>query len=338
MADARVDLSQLEPGQRGLYEEAPELAEAIVRAWAMVRLPKYMAENEVLFIEKEISYDYPLGDAVMRQMSRPDVVERRRSDGAIFVRNFKTSSDPGKNWKDSFRYDQQVLMEALAAEALVGGPVQGTIIEGLAKGRKSEYPKGSGLYYHDSPLIWCWKKEGDDPLSGPEYFARYEWSCTGPHKMSRGNCPGNRNHKLSGAHKVPVWRDYPGGVVSWLNHLVDTDPDLVMSQFLELPPILRSEYEIARWRRQTLTLERDTQSDADYINNHAAEDEEGKDALLDRWFPQHTSGGNCLRPWSCDYIECCFGPAGEDPLESGLYQIRVANHPQENEDGEGQAV
>src|ERR1700733_6736868 len=47
--EARVDLGALTEGDRGLYQEAPELAEALVRAWATVRLPFYLKEYEVLW-------------------------------------------------------------------------------------------------------------------------------------------------------------------------------------------------------------------------------------------------------------------------------------------------
>ena len=61
----------------------------------------------------------------------------------------------------------------------------------------------------------------------------------------------------------------------------------------------------------------------------AASDEGERRSLLNRHFPQTRRA--CSWPTECPYVKICYG--GEDirraPLDSGLYRVRVPNHPQE---------
>jgi hypothetical protein len=63
----------------------------------------------------------------------------------------------------------------------------------------------------------------------------------------------------------------------------------------------------------------------------AAKDEGEKRSLLNRHFIMHRRA--CEYPTTCQFVKLCFG--GEEirrtPLDSGLYTIRTANHPQEME-------
>lgn len=63
----------------------------------------------------------------------------------------------------------------------------------------------------------------------------------------------------------------------------------------------------------------------------AAGDEGEKRSLLNRMFPQTRRA--CSYPTQCSMIPVCYGDASlrENPLGSGLYNIREANHPQEVE-------
>ena len=65
------------------------------------------------------------------------------------------------------------------------------------------------------------------------------------------------------------------------------------------------------------------------VRIEAASDEDERRSLLNQNFPQ--SRGACEYPSTCGFVKVCYG--GEDirraPLESGLYKVREANHPQE---------
>ena len=147
-------------------------------------------------------------------------------------------------------------------------------------------------------------------------------------------CPGGRNHSLSGVYKESVEKVYPGGILAWIDYLVATDPEIVERQFVTLEPITRSDWEVERWKRQVLHRERDTYHQAQNINSvltMPAVDGGTAPAveLLDYWFPMKTHGGNCIRPGECPYLNICWGSA--DPDDQHKFQARVPNHPRELE-------
>ena len=99
---------------------------------------------------------------------------------------------------------------------------------------------------------------------------------------------------------------------------------MIESYLIELPPIMRSDYQIEKWKRMVLPRELDIRT-----YRKVAEDVEG---LRDYHFPMHSAGGNCLMPSKCPCEPLCWGSAAANPLESGLYKLRVPNHPAEEED------
>lgn len=310
-------------------EEGLLLAEALVRGWASVRLPKIQAEFEVIAIEREMHKDFHGDGRTVRLLTRPDIVMRRRSDGRIFVRNLKTASRVDDKWRDKWRYDMSTFSEALAVEELLGEPVAGTIMEGIVKGSRKDYPMGSGDYHWDSPLLFAWKRDGEPPMTEDEWYGRYEWSCTAPHVMGNGRkCPGSKSHRLSGVHKYMVTTRL-GGVSGWIDYLGANDRSLLEEQFVELTPILRSAYEIERWKRQKLPMEVEIREHRDHLRSMQAMPEpEFDEALLDRWFPMSTADGNCVWPSKCAYFEICHGTQGDDLAGNGFVP-RNPNHPAE---------
>lgn len=319
--------------------ESVNIVTGLVYAWLRLRLPYMLSEGEIIAVEQEMAVDFRVGDEVVRLMTRPDILWRRRSDGAIFIRNLKTVRDPGTIWREQWALDQQTLTEPLAVDAWIEReasnatpqqPCAGVIIDGLTTGAVLDYPKGSGKYYHNTPLLYAWHRAGDAPHTPDEWYARYEWSCTGEHKMGNGHrCPGGRSHKLSGVHKESVTK-YPGGVIAWVEHLLETDRALVEDQIIELPPIIRSPYAIERWKRQVLPREVDIRKRSEYVNDyHDNEPYSGAfDEALDANFPMHTASGNCLRPGRCFAFDLCHGSAAASPLESG-FQLRTPHHEEE---------
>src|SRR2546428_690694 len=106
-------------------------------------------------------------------------------------------------------------------------------------------------------MIYGWANSANlIPEASMEFHARYEYQCTSPHKYANGRkCEGGRTHKLSSVRKVSVADKYPGGIIAWIDYLIDNDPALIEEMLIELPPIIRSEYQIARWKRQVLPRE-----------------------------------------------------------------------------------
>lgn len=340
---ALVEWDSLNTEQKFQITEAGRIVKALVYAWCRVRGPLLLQEGEVLALEQEIDVDFPVGNDTVRLMARPDVIYRRKTDGEVFIRNIKTVRKPNTTWREQWGLDMQTLSEPLAVDKWLGrDKCSGVNIDGLLTGEVLEYPKGTGHYYHNTPLLYSWCKKGignDPPFEVPDvWFSRYEWTCAGPHKLGNGRlCGGGETHRLSGVTKEDIETRYPGGVIGWIDYLLENDRSLVEEQLVELPPILRSEWHIERWKRMTLQREVRINEDAKLLNfiHDCKIDEPTQpgdpmpfDQTLDYKFPMHTSSGNCLRPGKCTFFDCCFGSSGEAPLQAG-YVRREPNHPQE---------
>lgn len=310
------------------WSEALGLVEVLVRGWIAARGASLLRDYEVVATEREFHVDFPVGGRTVRFLCRPDILLRRRVDRGLFIMNLKTTSRVDQKWREKWRYDMQTFTEILAVEAELGEPVGGTIMAGLVKGSRKDYPIGSGNYHWESPLLWPWKREGQS-VTPDEWFPRYEWHCVGAHKMGNGRqCPGDRDHRLSGVHKANVAAEYAGGPAAWVAFLVENDLEFLENQFVELTPILRSPYEMETWKRQVLPRELEIREHREYLMAPIGVD--GED-LLDKWFPMSTSDGNCIWPSPCQFKDVCWGHQDPSDPESG-FQPRSPNHPSELEE------
>ena len=325
------------------FKEAMLLVEALVRGWHAVRYRSVIETYDIIAVERELTVDYPCQGQTIRQLTRPDIILRRKVDGSVFIRNLKTASRIDDKWRMKWRYDMQTFSEALAVESWLGEPVAGTIMEGFVKGSREAYPKGSGDYHWNSPLTRVWKRAGEPPMTEDDWAGRYEWSCTAPHGVGRSKCIGNRNHRLGPGYRKVSVTEFPDGVEGWINHLLTHDRALLEEQFVELTPIIRSPYEIERWKRQALPREVEIREHRDYIDAiNKSEgtperlkypimyDVDAQEEALDRFFPMSTADGNCVWPSACPFLEVCWGTMGDD-LEGNGFAPRKPNHPQEFE-------
>jgi hypothetical protein len=306
-----------------LVKEQEALIDGLGYVWQFVKNNAFLATYEVLDIEREESVELAPG---VVWMSRPDLLVRRRSDGALFIVNLKTTKKADERWVSQWPLDAQTLSEVVAVEGRLNSkldpidppypPVKlsGVIILGLLKGEQLQYPLGSGNWYHNSPLIWAWHNESGKVHPRGEWSARYEWSDDeGNHRLGKGWV------------KREIWLHYPGGVKAWVEHLASSDPALLEEQVVELPPILRSEQQIQSWRHAVIHQERIIRHNRDHsigLGDHPL-----RQVFMDELFPMSTSSGNCLWPSKCSYFGLCHENASPD--DDTLYQVRVPNHPQE---------
>lgn len=306
--------------QQLVIAEQQALCEALIRGWAIVRLPKLLADYTVEMVERELSYDL---SPELKLLVRCDAVLRRRSDGQLFVWDFKTASSCDQRWRLRFRYDTLTLSQVLPVEQHFGELCGGVVIEGLVKGSRSEYPKGSGVWQQSSPLIYGWRS-----ADGSDWQSRYEWQCSAEH-WTKGKrpalCPGGKTHKLSGYYKAPVWKEFEGGVKGWIEHLLTVDPQLLEEQFVELPAILRSDWEVEEWKLTTTHVEAIISQHAQWVNELEKHGGDTRMALA-RLFPKNTSGGACQ--W-CAFNGVCWGGATVD--DPTMFKSRSFNHPEEAE-------
>lgn len=294
-------------------DEARALIEALVRGWAAIKLPEWLRDYDILEVEREESMQLAPD---MTFLTRTDAIVQRKGDGTKFLVNFKTARECDMRWREQWKYDTQPLSEVLPVEARLGEKLGGVIIEGLVKGGKEQFwstKAGQERRTYSSPLIWPWVRRGEPPMSRDEYKGAYEWV----------DADGKNRRLGKGWDRVPIWKE-PGGVKRWVEWLLANDRALVEQQFVTLPAILRSEWEIEEWKATTVNDERD-------IHNAALRIDDEYPLQLATAFPRETSHANCTFPTKCPMFELCWGTAGQDPIGSGLFTPRQPNHPAESE-------
>jgi hypothetical protein len=325
-------------------DQEVDLVKALVYGWSLVGYPRLIASYEVVEggIEQEEEISWLLSNGAphtvanqveMRLLTRTDILAKSLQSGGAILFNLKSVGDPSERWRSSFTRDMQTLTEAMAVEARLGIKVDGVIIEGLVKGKNSEYPKGSGFWQSSSMLIYAWTRDNTDSSlpgeqGGMEYATSWDYVCSSPHVMGNGQrCPGGKNHTLGkGFRKRPVRDCFSGGVYGWIDYLNRNDPATLESYFLQLPAISRDDFQVERWKRNKLHVEKERQDNAALVDAKFIEgDKEGAYLLLDHYFNMN-EGYQCL---SCAYHDICWG--GADPMDESLWRPRTPNHLQEAE-------
>ena len=333
LAPERVALLDME------LKQEIDLVRALVYGWSLIGYPRLLSDYDLvdggIEQEEEISWLLANGSphtvsnqVEMRLLTRTDILAKGKQSGMAILFNLKSVSDPSEKWRSSFNRDMQTLTEAIAVENRLGMKVDGVIIEGLVKGSRREYPKGSGFWQADNMLIYAWVKDSTaaslpGESGGLEYATSWDYTCQNPHIMGNNQrCPGQRNHTLGkGFRKRPVRDCFNGGVFGWVDYLMRTDPSVAEGYFLQLPPITRDAFQIERWKRQHLPAEKRRQDDAALVDNLFVEgNKQGAFELLDNKFVMNT-GYECL---SCPYESICW--MGADPMDESNWKPRVPNH------------
>lgn len=338
-----LSMPDIPPERAVLYQmelaQEVDLVKALVYGWSLVGYPRLMAnyipveggieqEEEISWLLSNGAPHTSSNQVEMRLMTRTDILCKSKVGGTAILFNLKSTSDPSEKWRLSFSRDQQTLTEAIAVENRLGIKVDGVIIEGLVKGKNSEYPKGSGFWQSSSMLIYAWVKDTTDvslpgEQGGLEYATSWDYTCTSPHIMGNNQrCPGGRNHTLrKGFRKRPVRDCFNGGVYGWIDYLARNDPATLEGYFLQLPPITRDAFQVEVWKRQKLHREKERQDHAALVDEAFLKgDKQEAYLLLDHFFDQNT-GYQCL---SCAYNGLCF-EAG-NPLDESQWTARTPNH------------
>lgn len=306
-----------------LINEQLCLLEGLVRAWVRVRLKEILSEFLVVDVEREMAWKMAPDVTVMLRL---DAVLRRKRDGLLFIKDYKTlSAIYDSDWGKRFEHDSQLLCYSLAAEELYGEPIGGLLMEGLIKGKRAKDRSQTSPFLdqviQQSPL--CYAYESRDKNT---HLPLYEKSWG------------------KGTIKVPVW-ELKGGIEAWLT-TEWSDLDL-QDLFLVLPPIRPVRRDQERWRNQVTAQERNLVLDLAAVKRLHDEALEGSPndtdyeerweiyyASLDEYFPQNHN--HCFRYFGhpCAMERLCFTEEIEnDPFGSELYQTRVPHHSTEEEGG-----
>lgn len=210
----------------GLGDPELNLLLALSLAWERAAGPSFNERYEVVSIEEELVT--PLTSNV-QLYSRADAILRERSDGTLWVLNWKTAGDV-KNWNRKWFYDIQSWTESLAAEAKLGEPVRGCIYLGVYKG---PIYQGSTT----SRLIYGYKS------TSPTGQLSYATETSGK------------------ATRFPVWQErfpFGDGIAAWINWLPE---DYLRKHFVESAPQIRQDEVVESWLRQVVGYE----SDVDHV-------------------------------------------------------------------------
>lgn len=286
--------------------EQTYVMDGLVRAFMRVRQPLIAEEFDLIHAEKELEWELAPGVIMPLRMDR---LERRKSDGMVFIRDFKTTSNAGLEWVRKWERDHQILAYTQAAEELIGEPVGGMIIEGLVRGKKKreggKNPMLPGVRIQQSPLCYVWQNDRGEV--SPFY------------------------QRAKGWEKVSLW-EIDISPKEWIEERLTKEEvsDLFIAP---VPPIAPNRMALERWRRQHWALEREIDGLAALVEEARLAAEEAEDKAIwlsrvDMAFPQNQDA--CYKygeDYPCEFDQICYnGQVEEDPIASGMYAPRKDHH------------
>lgn len=348
-----------------VYNEHAALVEALVRGWEKFSLPQLLDRYVIVEVEEEYLGLFEIPGFKLHFGARVDALLMEKDTLDLHVLSLKTTKEWGKKPDDEARHDMQGLSETEVVdqklrrwhEELSNVPnqeagwekavphipkwfidrstagaapqVAGVKMEFALKGRKSEYPEGSGRYSYSNPLIRPWKK--DDGLNSTQWAFKWEVKDDFGH-----------SHRLGkGWLRVNIWEDI--GVKAWIDILASETiqgfaPGTgIAGQFVLPMEYYRNDEDIADMKIEVAFQEKriaearralrlgmvDRVIKIGYPDTH--------DMILREQFPKHRK--SCDWPKKCAYQDICYGPKAyvHDPISSQIYQIRTPNHPIEIE-------
>jgi hypothetical protein len=344
-------------------EEQGALAEALLRAWWAYEGEQFLNQYEVVEVEQEgratlnhgaqyhliksdpaneaqraegvesVDYYRQVGSGPeLVLMFRPDALVKDRMSGDYYVVSWKTCASFTKRTMDQARHDMQSISEVWGLEQSRGiEKIEGVLYKWIVKGRRSK-DDWDGLWKQNSHLVYGWKKVGP-AAEGDDWSWTYSWTDPNEINPKTGRAVG---HKLGkGWQKVPIWREYPGGVRQWIedlaaNRIAPRHVNALEEVFPQSMPVERRADEVEHWKVQTIAQEIDIAHKVE-LQLSAARLPEGQTGfenfgdLLDMNFPQFTHSCHSYGS-GCPFLPVCFEGASPEPGE--LYQLRTPNHPE----------
>ncbi len=334
--------------------EQAAMVEGLIRAYHVYCLPLIRERFEVLEVEKE---DLAVFDEIpgfrLNWGMKGDALLMERDTLNLYVLSLKTTKEWGKRDEDSARHDMQGISECATTDQRLekcqkfcdqfgehliktgpnppewfgkrykaGAPpqVSGVKMEFGLKGRRSQYPEDSGIWTYANPLIRPWKKSDDLGSGRSQYAVRFsfkdEWG--GGHRLGKG------------WNRINIWEDI--GVKEWVGMLANESVQgfpagTGLEERFVLPvEYFRNDDDIERWKKRSCYRAKRIEEGKKACLEALGESQERFEDLLDEYFEPNTSA--CDWPTKCEYQDICYGPKGYlfNPMASGLYTIREANH------------
>ncbi len=357
LAGRQLDLQE---GEDAVWvaREQRMLTMAMVMAYERAALPGLLEEYEVLEVEGEESWR-PAPDSWMVFMARLDALLLQKATGDFVVQSFKSAASWGKQQDDQNRHDFQGISEGMACEARLregwkrthlgqsydsGTPrlehvlaelpdppkVMGIRMEFLLKGRRTEWPEGSGRWISPSPLIYGYRLK--NPVGAQRFAWRQNWTDAD-----------GKGHRLDYRtwERFAVWEEVEFGpnpearVQHWIQMLgeglqaEEGAGDALGSQFVLPEVYFRDGAQSESWRRQMLAEEVRVAQRPFAVSGGGLG---GFVQMLDESWPMNRSRCDDYgRP--CEFASLCHGGVEQmrDPIGSGDFKWREPNHPQESD-------
>jgi len=298
-------------------EEQFALAEALLRGWWAFEGESFLRDFEIVEVEREGRADLA---PELTLMFRPDALVRERASGDLYVISWKTRAKHDKRSMEQDRHDMQSMSEVWGLQQSQERRIEGVLYKYALKGirRKDNW---DGLWKQNCHLIYGWHKLGDTPEEDD-----WSWRYAYPKEDGSGESRLGKGWKL-----VPIWRDYPGGVKAWIDALYHRSIfprflDALAEVFPSALPVERRVDEVERWRRQVIHQEKFVAEALEILRPYQLVGLPPQE-LLDELFPQYTH--SCHSFSGCPFIPICHEGAAAEVGE--LYQIRSANHPEQED-------
>ena len=348
------------------FNEQMALTEGLIRAWAIAELPQIQKRYKVLAVEREIE-PIEIAEGVEFQ-ARVDAEFQEISSGDYHNYSLKTASQWGERSENSYKSDLQSATEIWMVEqdqkrgnktidAVVADcellnklgrfPQKGVqdiaaylgkrkidkqvsairfcfLIKGARK--KPDYygndPEALMITY--SPLIRGYKRFTP---SSVEYA--HSWFYPNPDNKSGKSALGK------GWEPFNVWED-PMGVKGWIEKIASGEVqsecgDIIKQQVVTPPEYFRSDDEIEEAIMEVKLQERHIREANTYIE-YLIKTQHDTSVAMAETFPHNRKHCYFHFGGECEYLSLCWKPeVTQDPIGSGLYQIREAHHQAERE-------
>jgi hypothetical protein len=305
-----LDTDQGSVEQAIILQEQITLVEGLIWGWIRVMLPIILEEFEVEAIEQE---ELLVATPRIIQMSRPDILLRRKADGKMGVHDYKTTANVTDNMIREYQQSVQMMVGTLGAQARLREPVDHYYIHTLQKGGRGEFKKGSKFHQQYSHLCYAKIFPAQPPLE-----PNTTWNLRG-----------------YWIEKTPIWEvlfaQKPMEMSNsefWVSQL---PKETLYEMFTLIGPYAVIPHMVEQYMRSMPAEEERwiERLDKLYQSPHEWESQEFQ-ALLDQTIPRSY---NCYAWHSkCQHWDTCFRqPGWEDPVGSGRFAHRRPHHEAELE-------
>lgn len=346
------------------YNEQKALAEALLRSWAIVELPRIQAKYKVLAVEREI-LPIEIAPGVMFQAKVDAEFQDKETEDYInySIKSVKQWNEAAEN---SYKGDLQGLTEMWAVEEdsrIANSRLDGIVSEIVGFGRHSKYPPKN----LETIMGYLLKQKESKKVSavrfcilvkGARYKSTYDTDVEGllvthnplirgykmitpssieyAHSFSYPN-PENKSgfgRLGKGWEPFSVWESNEFGVKEWIEAIhkgeIQAECGDVISKHCFVPvEYWRNERELEVAINEIKWQEIQIKTALDIIKNGnlQIDHKDNWPNVLAQTFPHYRKHCEFHFGGPCEYKELCWNPTvSGDALGSGLYQVRMPHH------------